>query len=79
MPSPDPPADLSPDSPAQATSYFELERRRAGGDVKLGGQPLPPLPASSPWGAGPGPGDELPIDRSEDSDVMGVAIDDLSR
>jgi hypothetical protein len=68
-PSPIPPADLSPDSPAEATSYFELERRR-GGETKLGGEPLPALPASSPWGAGPQPGTEPPVDRRDDGDIF---------
>jgi hypothetical protein len=31
-----------------------------------------PQPASSPWGSGPQPGDELPIDRTEDAATGGL-------
>jgi hypothetical protein len=75
MPSSLPPADLSPDSPSEATSYFTLEQRRAG-ETRLGGQPMPKLPSSSPWGAGPGPGTEELIDRTEDSNTFASAIDE---
>jgi hypothetical protein len=68
--------DLSPDAPAEATSYFQLELRRRSSE-KLGGEPLPPQPASSPWGAGPGPGDEPLIEG--DSNSMGIEIDQLNR
>jgi hypothetical protein len=80
MPNSAPPDDISADNPVEPTSYFQLERRRAG-DTKLGGEPLTtPLPTSSPWSGGnPGPGDEPTIDRSEDGDVMGVPLDDLNR
>jgi hypothetical protein len=56
----------------EATTYFQIEQRRAAnpGEEKISGK-LPPLPASSPWGAGPGPGDELPIDRTEDAATGG--------
>jgi hypothetical protein len=68
VPTPLPPSDISPDAPAEATSYFELERRR-GGETKLGGEPLPALPASSPWASDPVPPEE-PVDRREDGDVF---------
>jgi hypothetical protein len=78
MPAPIPP-DLSPDAPAEATTYFELERRRAADGTKLGGEPLTtPLPATSPWsGANPGPGAEPLIEG--DSNTMDVPIDLLNR
>jgi hypothetical protein len=65
----------------QPTSYFEWQRR-ADEHPELGGESvintkLPALPASSPWGSGPGPGDEPTINREEDGDVMGTPIDQL--
>ena len=59
-----------PDDPEPST-YFEIEQRRLNnpGESKVGSDvsQLPPQPPSSPWGAGPQPGDELPIDRTEDA------------
>jgi hypothetical protein len=76
---------MSPKSPAtqgnEPSTYFQWEQQRR---RKLDEQPgtvsddlshLPPLPASSPWGAGPGPGDEPLVDRREDGDTTGVPID----
>jgi hypothetical protein len=69
-PSPIPPADISPDSPAEATSYFELERRR-GGETRLGGEKLPPLPKTH-WTHDPVPA-EPTIDRSvEDGPTIDI-------
>jgi hypothetical protein len=73
---------MSPGKPTDdepPRTVFEFERRRrklepgeqASDDISQ----LPPLPASSPWGAGPGPGDEPLIDRREDADTTGVPID----
>jgi hypothetical protein len=78
MPSPLTPADISPDNPAEGTTYFELELRRRGSE-KLGGEPLTtPLPSSSPWsGSNPGPGPEPLIEG--DSNQMNVEIDQLNR
>jgi hypothetical protein len=79
MQPPKPPTD---DGSREPVTYFELQRRRdatpepgeaAGDDIAS----LPPLPASSPWS-----GDQLPeptIDRTEDGDTVGVAIDQLNR
>jgi hypothetical protein len=64
----------SKDAP-EATTYHQLQRNRDAvgevGDEKPGGDisSLPPLPKSSPWGVGPAPGDEPPVDRREDSDT----------
>ena len=68
MPTPIPPSDIPDDDPLEPVSYFELERRR-GGETKLGGEPLPKLPASSPWGSGPQPGTEPAVARRDDGDV----------
>jgi hypothetical protein len=70
MPTPIPP-DIPDDDPLEPISYFELERRR-GGETKLGGEPLPPLPASH-WSNDPC-GPEPLVDRSEDSDTFGRDI-----
>jgi hypothetical protein len=66
----------------EPSCYFtwERQRRRAldepGKDtVSDDLSKLPPLPSSSPWGAGPGPGDEPLVDRREDADTTGVPID----
>jgi hypothetical protein len=75
-PSPIPP--LEDDDPQAPTSYFQLEQRRAG-ETKLGGEALTtPLPVSSPWGSAgmAAVPDEEPIDRSEDSDSFGSAINE---
>ena len=67
------------DEPEPST-YFEIEQQRLNnpGESKVGNDAasLPPMPASSPWGSGPGPGDELPIDRSEDGDTFGRPLDE---
>jgi hypothetical protein len=76
-PFPIPPADISPDDPNSPTSYFTLEARRQNRET-LGGEPLPKLPASSPWsGANPGPGPEPLIEG--DPNTMGIEIDQLNR
>jgi hypothetical protein len=67
-PSPIPPNINDDDPVGEAVSYFQLEQRR-GGETKLGGQPLPKLPPSSPWSSDPC-GDEPPVDRREDGDVF---------
>jgi len=69
MPTPIPPSDIPDDDPLEPVTYFQLEQRR-GGEIKLGGQPLPPQPPTSPWGAGPQPGDEPPVDRRDDGDFF---------
>jgi hypothetical protein len=72
----------APTPVSEPISYFELQRRRDGipepGEAR-GDIPPPPLPTTSPWGSGPQPGDEPPVDRSDDADVMGVEIDQLNR
>ena len=72
MPTPIPPKS----SDSEPSTYFEIERSRLDnpGDPKVGADvaSLPPQPASSPWGAGPQPGDELPIDRTEDAATGGL-------
>jgi hypothetical protein len=73
MPTPIPPRDIADDDPLEPVSYFTLEQRR-GGETRLGGQPMPKLPASSPWSGDPVPAEPL-VDRSEDSDTFGRAID----
>jgi hypothetical protein len=75
-PSPIPP-NSSDDDPLEPTSYFTLEARRQNRD-RLGGEPLPKLPKSSPWSSDPC-GDEPTVDRSDDGDQMGVEIDQLNR
>jgi hypothetical protein len=65
----------SPDSPDGATSYFQLERNRAG-ETRLGGQPPPKLPSSSPWHHDPVPDEPL---IEGDSNSMGIEIDQLNR
>jgi hypothetical protein len=67
-PSPIPPADISDDDPSSPTSYFMLEARRQNRET-LGGEAMPKLPKSSPWGAGPQPGTEPAVDRRDDGDV----------
>jgi hypothetical protein len=68
-----------PDDPEPST-YFEIEQRRLNnpGESKVGSDvsQLPPQPSGSPWSEDPVP-PEPPIDRSEDGDVMGTAIDQL--
>jgi hypothetical protein len=65
------------DEPEPST-YFEIEQARLNNPGESGASgtvhQLPPLPASSPWGSGPAPGDELPIDRSEDAATGGPNI-----
>ena len=73
-PSPIPPNINDDDPVGEAVSYFQLELRRAG-EVKLGGQPLPPLPATH-WSNDPC-GPEPLINREDDGDVMGTPIDQL--
>jgi hypothetical protein len=66
----------SPDR--EPSTYFEIEQRRLvnPGESKIGAavSQLPPLPANSPWGSGPGPGTEEPIDRTEDAATGGPNI-----
>jgi hypothetical protein len=71
------PNNIGDDDPVEPTSYFELEQRRAAGEVKLGGEKMPVLPASH-WSNDPVPA-EPTINREDDSDTMGVPIDDLNR
>jgi hypothetical protein len=71
-PSPLRPGDREP------TTYFELERQKIADPNEPPSGAVPPLPSSSPWHRDLVP-DEPPIDRTEDGDSMGVAIDDLSR
>ena len=63
----------------EVTTYFQIQRNRDGlpepGEEKPA-TVMPPLPPTSPWHHDPC-GDEPLVDRSEDSDVMGVAIDHL--
>jgi hypothetical protein len=65
----------------EPVSYFQLQRRRDGlperGEEKVSSDisQLPPMPSDSFWGSGPAPGDEPPVDRTEDSDITGYAID----
>jgi hypothetical protein len=68
MPAPIPPANISDDNPAEPVSYFTLEERRRSADTKLGGEPLPPLPATH-WSNDPVP-DEPPVDRRDDGDFF---------
>jgi hypothetical protein len=70
MPSPLPPND-SDDDPLEPVSYFTLEQRRRSNDLKLGGEPLPPLPASH-WSNDPC-GPEPTIDRNvEDGPTIDI-------
>jgi hypothetical protein len=70
-PSPIPP--LEDDDPVKATSYFQLEQRR-GGETKLGGEPLPPLPKTH-WSNDPVPA-EPTIDRSvEDGPTIDINLE----
>jgi hypothetical protein len=65
----------SPDSNDEPKTWFEWERRKVSQpELKDLNDALPPLPASSPWGSGPQPGDELPIDRTEDAATGGPNI-----
>jgi len=70
------------DNQPEVTTYFELQRNRdAVGEEEKPGESkpapaVPALPPTSPWHHDPC-GDEPLVDRSEDSDVMGVAIDHL--
>jgi hypothetical protein len=61
---------------SEPSTYFEIEQRRLDnpGETKVGGDvsSLPPQPKSSPWGAGPGPGDEPLINREEDGDKINI-------
>ena len=70
-----PPDNSDDDKPA--STYFEWERRASAnpelGEGKI--SPLPPLPSSSPWGSGPGPGDEPLIDRRVDADTTDMTED----
>jgi hypothetical protein len=57
---PDSPPDNSDDD-KPASTYFEWERRSISNPEKKGEgdvSSLPSMPASSPWGLGPGPGAE---------------------
>ena len=69
-PSPTPP--LEDDDPHEAVSYFTLEARRQNRETLLGGEPLPPQPASSPWAASIDEivGPEPSHDRREDGDCF---------
>ena len=68
-----------PHNEPEITTYFQLQRNRDGipevGEEKPA-PVMPQLPPTSPWHHDPC-GDEPLVDRSEDSDVMGVAIDHL--
>jgi hypothetical protein len=67
------------DNQPEVTTYFELQRNRDGLPEPGESKPapvVPRLPPTSPWHHDPC-GDEPLVDRSEDSDVMGVAIDHL--
>jgi hypothetical protein len=69
-----------PHDEPEVTTYFQLQRNRDGlpdpGEDRPGGDvsQLPPLPANSPWGSGPGPGREELIDRTEDAATGGPDI-----
>jgi hypothetical protein len=67
-PSPIPP--LEDDDPSSPVSYFTLEARKQNRETLLGGEPLPAQPPTSPWGAGPGPGTEPPVDRRDDGGIF---------
>ena len=68
-------------SDPEPSTYFEIEQQRLNnpGEGKVGADvsSLPPQPKSSPWGAGPQPGDEPLIEG--DSNTMNVEIDQLNR
>ena len=67
------------DDEPEATTYFQVQRNRDGLPEPGESKPepaMPALPPTSPWHHDPC-GDEPLVDRSEDSDVMGVAIDHL--
>jgi hypothetical protein len=66
-PSPIPPLD---DDPLEPVSYFTLEERRRSSDTKLGGEKMPPLPATH-WSNDIVP-DEPTIDRREDGDIINM-------
>ena len=58
------------DEPAEAATYFELQRNRDGLPEPGESKPapvMPTLPPSSPWSAENVLPDELPIDRTEDA------------
>ena len=74
MPTPIPPSDIPDDDPLEPVTYFQLEQRR-GGETKLGGQAMPPLPKTH-WSNDPVP-DEPLINREDDGDQMGTPIDQL--
>jgi hypothetical protein len=65
----------NPHDDPEPSTYFEIEQNRLvnPGEEKTA-PTMPPLPPTSPWSADPVP-PEPPIDRSEDGDTMGVAID----
>jgi hypothetical protein len=63
------------DEPAEATTYFQVQRNRDGlpeqGESKTA-PVMPSLPASSPWSAENVIPDEPTIDRSEDGDFINI-------
>jgi hypothetical protein len=73
-------ATMAPDK--EPRTYYEIEKSRLDnpGEPKVGNDvsQLPPHPSGSPWSSDPC-GPEPPVDRSEDSDVMGIEIDLLNR
>jgi hypothetical protein len=61
----------SEDEPAEATTYFQLQRNRDGLPEPGESKPapvMPPLPPTSPWHRDPVPAEPL-VDRREDSDT----------
>jgi hypothetical protein len=72
---PKPPQDDAAPKPVPPSTYYGWQQQLTD-DKPNTVHDLPKQPAGSPWAGDPVPAEE-PIDRREDSDVMGVPIDQL--